>query len=362
MLAAVLEEFGKPLVVKEVDEPRFGTGEVLVEVLATGIAPYAAEVFSGHRRYPLVPPVISGVGGVGRVLAVGPDATRLEPGELVWCDPMVRSRDDVMSPDITLQGWSSSGEGGLRLSQYFHDGPFAQRMAVPTENAVPLGDQDPAHVPALAAALGVLLVPYGGLLAIELRAGETVVVSGATGNFGSAAVAVALAIGAAVVVCPGRNHAALVRLGELFGPRVRPVRLSGDVEADRLAIQRAAPAPIDAVIDLLPPAASTTPVRAAAMAVRPNGRVVLMGGVGMAGGDDLALPYPWLMRNSITLRGQWMYPRAANQHMIAMIRSGVLDIGYQSVTTFELAEVNEAVAYAAAQDGLFSRTALVPNG
>ena len=39
----------------------------------------------------------------------------------------------------------------------------------------------------------------------HLQPGETVLVSGATGNFGSAAVSVALAMGAACVVAPGRN-------------------------------------------------------------------------------------------------------------------------------------------------------------
>jgi alcohol dehydrogenase len=48
-----------------------------------------------------------------------------------------------VAPDITLQGWSSAGEGGLALSRYFHDGPFSERMLVPTENAVALGDVDP---------------------------------------------------------------------------------------------------------------------------------------------------------------------------------------------------------------------------
>lgn len=101
-------------------------------------------------------------------------------------------------------------------------------------------------------------------------------------------------------------------------------------------------------------------VRAAAMTVRPYGRVVLMGGVGMLGGDDLALPYPWLMRNSVTVRGQWMYPRAANIGLIKMIRSGVLDISHERVTTFSLARANDAVRFAAACNDPFHRTVLCP--
>src|SRR3954454_15769844 len=136
MKAAVLEAFGKPLVVGDVPDPKIGSGEVLVDVLATCIPPYAAEIFSGERSYPLEPPVISGVGAIARVVAFGPDATKLHEGALVWCDSTVRSRDDAITPDITLQGWSSRGDGGLRLSRYFHDGPFAEQMVMPTENAV----------------------------------------------------------------------------------------------------------------------------------------------------------------------------------------------------------------------------------
>ncbi|MFG2141047.1 alpha/beta hydrolase-fold protein [Streptomyces sp. NPDC048650] len=98
-------------------DPEAGGGEVVVQVLATCVAPYAAEVFSGERNYPLVPPVVPGIGGVARVVHVGPDATRLRPGDLVWCDSTVRSRDDALTPDITLQGWSSRGEGGAHAAQ-----------------------------------------------------------------------------------------------------------------------------------------------------------------------------------------------------------------------------------------------------
>src|ERR1044072_2670051 len=95
MRAATLTAFGSPLTVHDVPDPEAGSGEVLVEVLATCVPPYAAEVFSGERRYPLEPPVVPGVGGMGRVLRVGPDATKLAAGDRVWCDSTVRARDDA---------------------------------------------------------------------------------------------------------------------------------------------------------------------------------------------------------------------------------------------------------------------------
>lgn len=141
---------------------------------------------------------------------------------------------------------------------------------------------------------------------------------------------------------------------------MRPAGLSGEEEADRAAMSAAAGGPVDLVLDLLPPRAPSRAVRAAAMTVREFGRVVLMGGVGMLGGEDLALPYPWLMHNSVTVRGQWMYPRAANTGIIRLIESGAIDLGQDRITTFALEEANEAVAYAAEHPGPFDRTVLTP--
>lgn len=360
MKAALLKAFGSPLSIENAPDPVLGTGEVIVDVVAAGVLPYAREVFSGERRYLLTLPVIPGVGGIGRVRAVGPDATRLQVGDWVLCDPTVRARDEALTPDITLQGWSARGDGGLRLQEHFHDGAFAEQMRVPTECAVPMGPVASAEEAARWCALTVLLVPYGGWLAAGLQAGETVLVSGATGNYGSAAVAVALAMGAGCVVAPGRNARVLDDLSRRFGARLRPVQLTGDAREDQGRMRAAAPGPIDCVLDLLPPAASAATVRTAAMTVRERGRVVLMGGVGMLGGEDLALPYPWLMRNSVTVRGQWMCPREAVGGLIKLVRAGLLSLDHFEVKTFPLTAANEAIEYAAAHGGPFHLTAILP--
>jgi alcohol dehydrogenase len=359
MKAAVLKAFGSPLVVETMPDPVLGTGEIIVDVVATRVLSYANEVFSGMRKYLIELPMVPGPGAIGRIRAVGPDATHLAAGDWVYCDPTVRSRDDAIAPDITLQGWSARDQGGLRLQQHFHDGSFAEQMRVPTENVKQIGAIDAADA-AKWCALGTLLVPYGGLLAANLQAGETVLVSGATGNFGSAAVAVALAMGAGCVVATGRNENVLADLSRRFGSRVRTVKLSGHEDEDRERMKQTAPGPIDCVFDILPPSVSATVVRAAAMAVRPYGRVVLMGGVGMLGGDDLALPYPWIMRNCVSIRGVWMYPPEATIRLVGLVRSGLLKLEHFEFTEFELDDVNKAVDHAAAHGGAFRMTVLRP--
>ena len=359
MKAAVLKSFGSPLVIENAPEPVLGTGEVIVDVVATRVLSYMNEVFSGERNYALDLPIIPGPGGIGRVRAIGPDATKLAVGDWVFCDPTVRSRDDAVAPDIALQGLTAAGAGGMRLQKHFRHGSFAEQMRLPTENVKPLGAITPEEATQWCA-LGTLLVPYGGFLAANLRPGETVLVSGATGNFGSAAVSVALAMGAACVVTPGRNEKVLADLVGRFGERVRPVRLTGVEDDDREAMKRAAPGPIDCVFDIMPPSVSTSVVRAAIMTVRPHGRVVLMGGVGMAGGAGLDLPYPWIMRNCISIHGVWMYPPDAASRLIALVRARLLRLEEYETTAFDLDHANEAVEHAAANGGPFKLTVIRP--
>ncbi len=96
------------------------------------------------------------------------------------------------------------------------------------------------------------------------------------------------------------------------------------------------------------------------MAVRPYGRVVLMGGVGMLDGDDLALPYPWIMRNDITVRGKWMYPPDAVTRMANFVRASLLKLDHFETTVFALDDINEAVEHAAANGGPFRMTVVAP--
>jgi alcohol dehydrogenase len=360
MKAALLEAFGQPLRITDVPDPVLGTGEVIVDVAIAPVLSYAHEILSGARNYSLELPIVPGGGAIGRVRALGPDATSLAVRDWVMTDPTVRSRDNPFAPDIELRGIAAPTPGAQRLHAHFHDGSWAERIRVPTENASAVGPLSPKEVTRWMA-MGRLLVPFGGLLAGGLRPGEILVVNGATGPFGSAGVMVGLALGARAVIATGRNERTLSELARRLGSRVIPVAMRGDEAADRERIVAAAPGPIDCVLDLLPPAASAEQVRTALLTVRPNGRVVLMGGVGMQGGEPLALPYPWLMRNNITLRGQWMYPRTAIPQLAGLIRAGLIDLAQLAVTTFSLDRANEAVEHARAHAGPFELTAICPN-
>ncbi|WP_299572234.1 zinc-binding dehydrogenase [uncultured Williamsia sp.] len=360
MRAAVLSEFGAPLSIQTLPDPEVGTGEVVVDIIAAGVGGYAADVFSGARGYLLELPVVPGPGGIGRIRATSPDSTRLTPGDWVYCDATIRGRDNIAEPDMILLGWTGRTPSALPLHRYFHHGSFAEQVLMPTENVTPIGEINPTDAGRWSV-MGRLLVPYGGLLAGGLHAGQTLVINGATGGFGSAGVTVALAMGAGRVVATGRNTETLQALADCHRSRVAPVQMTGDPTVDHDRIIEAAGGPVDCVLDLLPRMATAEQVLTAAMTVRPGGTIVLMGGVGRTGSDELALPYRWLVRNDVTVRGKWMYPRTAIPQMVQLIRSGLIDLSQFDTTEFALENINDALPYAKSHSQPHQLTVIRPD-
>jgi alcohol dehydrogenase len=357
MKAAIFQRTGATPVVAEVPDPVAQAGDIVVDVVTAPILAYAHEVFAGTRPMLFELPFVPGTGAIGRVSGIGSGATELEIGDWVYCDPTLRARDAQGLPAISLQGLTANGLPALQIQRQYRDGSWAEKVRLPLENVISIGDIN-ADDAGRWLALGTMLVPHGGLSSVGLTAGEIVVVNGATGSFGSASVAVALAMGAARVVATGRNKAALEALTRRFGRRVSAAHMDDDRAANTATIIAAADAPIDVVFDILPPQATVAQVLAAVQAIRPGGRVSLMGGVGMAGGGELSLPYAWIMRNNITIRGQWMYPRNAIARLIALMKSGVLDLTYYEVSEFPLASIADAIAHAAKTSGPFNKTVL----
>jgi len=82
MRAAVLEEFGEPLVVQEVELAEPQAGEVLVRLIACGVCHTDLYTASGADPSGYAPTVL-GHEGAGIVERVGPDVASLSPGDHV---------------------------------------------------------------------------------------------------------------------------------------------------------------------------------------------------------------------------------------------------------------------------------------
>jgi alcohol dehydrogenase len=191
-------------------------------------------------------------------------------------------------------------------------------------------------------------VPYGGLLRGRLAVGETVIVTGATGAYGSAAVLLAVALGAARVVAAGRNATKLDALQRAAGPRVATVPLSGDTKADVERLRAATAGGAQAALDIVGNAQDPNATLAALRALRRGGRLVLMGSMGV----PFPIPYLDVMLNNLEIIGQFMYPRDAFRRLGELAHSGLLDINAIRTRSFPLDALPAAMEAAAESDGL----------
>ena len=79
--AAVLYEEGSPLVIEDIELQDPKRGEVLIKVGAAGVCRSDLHFMKGHAHFKL--PVLLGHEGSGTVEAVGPDVTKVKPGDRV---------------------------------------------------------------------------------------------------------------------------------------------------------------------------------------------------------------------------------------------------------------------------------------
>jgi len=171
-----VHEFGEPEVMKleEVDSPEPGTGQVLVKVHAAGVNPVDCYIRSG--LYPLKPtlPFTPGMDAAGIVESVGKEVTRVKSGDRVYVAGTV-------------------------------SGSYAEKTLCEESRVFTL----PQNISfAQGAALGV---PYGAAYrALFHRAkaipGEVVLVHGASGGVGIAAVQLARAAGMQVIGTAGTER------------------------------------------------------------------------------------------------------------------------------------------------------------
>ena len=188
MQAAVVEEFGQPLVLKELDVPTPGPGQILVRTEACGVC--HTDLHARNGDWPLKPPLpfTPGHEGIGIVAALGAGVTAVKEGDRVgvpWlysacghCEYCLAAREPVC-PDAQFGGYTKNGG-------------FAE-FIVADPNYV-------AHIPAKLAARDAAplicagITSYKGIKVTEAKPGEWIVISG-IGGLGHLGVQYAKAMG-----------------------------------------------------------------------------------------------------------------------------------------------------------------------
>ena len=188
MKAAVVRQFGKPLVIEDVPVPQPGPGEVLVKVKACGVCHTDLHAASGDWPVKPVPPFIPGHEAAGIVAALGPGVKNLKVGDAVG---VAWLHDACMACEYCETGWETLCEHQHNTG-YSVNGGFAEYVIASAAFAAKL----PATVDfaAIAPILCAGVTTYKGLKETDARPGEWVVISG-VGGLGHVAVQYAKAMG-----------------------------------------------------------------------------------------------------------------------------------------------------------------------
>ena len=168
MKAIVCEDYGpiENLAYKDVDEPSPSGREVVIEAEAVGVNYPDGLLVQGLYQAKPDLPFVPGMESAGRVVAVGPDVSRLKVGDRV-----------VASMQL---------------------GAFAEKVAVDEAAAMPLPDGFDAGI-ACALVCGYGTAHHALKQRADLKPGETLLVLGAAGATGLAAIQIGKTMGARVI-------------------------------------------------------------------------------------------------------------------------------------------------------------------
>jgi propanol-preferring alcohol dehydrogenase len=188
MQAAVVEEFGKPLVLREWEIPTAGPGQIVVKTEACGVC--HTDLHAANGDWPLKPrlPFIPGHEAIGRVTEVGAGVTIVKEGDRVGVPWLYSACGHC---EYCLAAWETVCPDA-QFGGYTKNGGFAEYI---------LADPDyVAHIPeGLSAVEAAPLIcagvtTYKGIKMTEAKPGEWIAISGC-GGLGHLAIQYAKAMG-----------------------------------------------------------------------------------------------------------------------------------------------------------------------
>ncbi len=275
MKAAIVNAFGpvEDMTVMDVADPTPGPGEVLIDVAAADVNYPDLLVIEG--KYQIKPPLpfAPGKAVTGRIAALGDGVTEMAAGD--------------------------------RVIAYVEYGAYAEKVVAPAQSTFPL--PEPLDFARAAASALTYQTAYFALFErARFTPGDTVLVLGASGGVGMAAVQLAQARGAGRVIGTARGKAGCALAREAGCDAVIDVA-NGDLREglrqgvrDAMAADGAdATGGVDIVIDPLGGDYTAAAMRAMAWC----GRLVV---IGFAAGDIPALRSNYLLLKNIAVLGlQW---------------------------------------------------------
>lgn len=342
MNAAVLYQFNLPLVIERVhlDDP--GPNDVVVKMAASGVCRSDYHVMRGETPRPL--PAILGHEAAGRVVEVGANVTRVQPGDpvIVCFAPYCGHCEYCTSGRQNLCETRRSGALLGSQPRRWKDGQpiagttatFAEYSVMHESGVVPVGPDVPLEIGALigcAVTTGVGAV----LNTAQVPPGSTVAVIGCGG------VGLNVVQGARLVRA-SRIIAVDISLDKLeFARRFGATDVIDAREEDPVqAIRQLTHGGVDYAFEVL---GSSATVRTAFDAIHQGGTAVAVGLA--ATGEEAPIDINTLVLSEKTLKGSFYGSSRTTIDMpkyLNFVRSGHLDLDAQVTRRYALEEINEA--------------------
>lgn len=314
MFAARYHPGAKRLAYEDLPVPEPGPDDVVLAVAAAGICHSDLHVLDGEIGFP--GSFTMGHEGAGVLVRAGAEVDRLRLGDLFAvhgvnpcgnCAYCRSGRDNLCN--APTRSWIGLGT----------DGAYAEYLRVPARNVVPV----PAGVDAAVAAIATdaVLTPYHALKTIaRVQLSERVLAIG-LGGLGLNGVRIARALGGEVIAC------------DIDEEKLKLAMAAGAHQALSFAelSDRVAGGSIDVVADFV---ASEQSFARACEAVRPGGRVVL---VGLAS-PTLSLPTFKVATAEVGVLGSMWGTSTELAEVLNLIAAGTLR---PQVETHPLVEVND---------------------
>lgn len=196
-----LEQLGwdADLLVEEGEQPVATGDQIVIKVEACGVCGRDCIDRAGRFGFVMVP-ITPGHEAVGRIISVGPDVTEWNVGQRVAS----MHRDACGICQACLAGETSLCGSAAAVLGLLIDGGYATWLAAPQRcfYSIP-DDMDPALAAVFNCTLGTA---WRGLTRAGIRAGSRVLVTGANGGVGAAALQIASGLGATGIAVVRRQE------------------------------------------------------------------------------------------------------------------------------------------------------------
>ena len=341
-MRAVLHEVGwsADLVVEPDGDRPVPTGtDVVVEVEACGVCGRDCLDRAGRFAFVRVP-ITPGHEAVGRVVAVGADVTDWRVGQRV----ATLHRDACGDCPACAAGETSLCVRAAAVLGLLVDGGYARWLTVPERALYAIPDD---IEPALAAVLHCTVgTAWRGLTRAGVVAGARVLVTGANGGVGAAAVEVATRLGAsAIAVVRKPEHGAIA---EACGAAA--VIVDSGVDDGTTFHKRIPGGPVDVAIDCVGAPTFNSALRALGV----GGRLVAVGNIT---GARVELNVGYVITYGLQITGSSGATRADMASVLALHASRAFDVPIHA--RLPLADADRAQRLVAA-GGLHGRVVLFP--